>query len=387
MFSEGADPVHLGWSEGPSGSILELLALSTPCRYLLNLVKGKALNLILTTSCVRACPYCFARHAMATTAESGSIMSWENLVHAASFARSSGLRSLSLLGGEPSLHPDFVDMLAFLLDFGLELTVFTCGIMTAPRREALTALLRRESPERISFVVNLNDPALHPPQEGEGEALEAFLEACGPWCAAGHTLGAEAGDPAFLFPMILRHSMQRSLRLGLAQPIVAAKGGAHLSSEEIPRVVTRFMDCAPTLARLGIRPSLDCGFPLCAFTDEQLGRLVRLGAELRFHCQAAVDVWPDMSVFHCYPLFGVERPSLFAFDDYPSLLAHFARFRSLVREELPGMYPRCSDCAHRGAGRCDGGGVCRLLNRFIDEAPVRLPEIRHALSHLARAST
>jgi molybdenum cofactor biosynthesis enzyme MoaA len=114
-------------------------------------------NVLLTQSCVRSCPYCFARKHMSESSPE-DVLSWENLVYLADFFQAAGERQFRLLGGEPALHPDFNDMLLYLLERDFNLTIFTSGVMAETVLKEAVALFGNLPHERLAFVCNLNDP-------------------------------------------------------------------------------------------------------------------------------------------------------------------------------------------------------------------------------------
>ena len=71
-------------------------------------------NILLTEKCVRSCPYCFAKEHM-DGAESDRTITWDNLIYIADLLEISREPHVSLLAGEPTLHPDFIDFVLYLL--------------------------------------------------------------------------------------------------------------------------------------------------------------------------------------------------------------------------------------------------------------------------------
>ena len=84
-------------------------------------------NILLTQKCIRSCPYCFARKHM-HDAPPEDILKWEDLIYIVDFFQAGGDTNISLLGGEPFLHPDIVDYILYIIHRGMHVTVFTSGI-------------------------------------------------------------------------------------------------------------------------------------------------------------------------------------------------------------------------------------------------------------------
>jgi hypothetical protein len=335
-------------------------------------------NILLTSRCNRSCPYCFARREMSGAA-SDQFLSWENLIYITDFLKASGQRHVSLLGGEPTLHPECADFILYLLDRDLEVTVFTNGILSSARLAEFSRYLTGVARERLTFVCNLNDPVQTPAAPQEAARIQRFLAVMGPWAMPGFNIYRLDFSLDFLFDAINRYGMKRHLRLGITHPMPGQADG-FIRPQDIRQVIQRLYAYRPRFDALRIRPGLDCGFPLCQFRDEELGWLHRFPGPLHFACGPALDISPDMSVYYCFPLSNYQRKSLFEFDSLEQIDRHMTRLRQTLKAEIPGIYDDCDGCRHQEDGLCDGGGLCQIVNRFMDEAPVRLPEIEHELA-------
>jgi hypothetical protein len=337
-------------------------------------------NILLTSLCNRSCPYCFAQTEMAS-AGNPRFLSWENLIYIADFLSTSNERSVSLLGGEPTIHPQFVDFVLYLLERDFNVTIFTNGMLSAARHAECKTNLTKASPERLNFVCNLNDPLQTPAPEKEMRRVHDFLALMGPWTTAGFNIYRTDFDLKFVFDLINRFGLKRHVRLGLTQPI-PGKQNAFIQPCEIRAVVERLYSFRDRFDALRIQPGLDCGFPVCRFTDEQLGWLTRAGGRALFGCGPAFDISPDMSVYYCFPLANYRRKSLFDFDCLQEIDAHFRATRDPIKAEIPGIFQECDGCRYQEDGLCAGGGLCQAVYRFVDEAPIRLPEIEHELANI-----
>jgi hypothetical protein len=339
-------------------------------------------NILLTTICNRRCPYCFAKTEMdgATTEE----MTWENLIYIADFLVKSREKKVSLLGGEPTLHQDFVDYVCYLNQRGFDVSVFTNGMVSDDRLSEMKENFSGMPHERLSFVCNLNNPNQTPAPDEETRRIHNFLAAMGPLVGPGFNIYRLDFDLTFLFDLVVRYGLKRTLRLGMTHPI-PGQGNGYIRPEDMGKTIERLYSFKPLMDRLRIRPGLDCGFPICQFTDEQLGWLYRLSRHAKFECGPAIDITPDMSVYSCFPLSQFHRKSIFDFDDLKQVGDYYAKIGDQIRIELAGIFDSCDGCIHRDEGICSGGGVCQLVNKFVGEATIRLPEIENELhkSHMS----
>lgn len=324
-------------------------------------------NILLTHSCVRSCPYCFAE-TLTRHASGSEMMTWENLIYIVDFFEQGGDRSVALLGGEPLSHPEAVDFIAYITARGLHVTLFTSGITDEDTRRRLALLLSRLTTGQLTVVVNYNHPSLGTP--AQQKAVESFLELAGPFVIPGVNIYKPDFDLQHVVDIVNRFGLQRNLRVGIAHPVPGGDN-SHLSPEEIKAAMATLMSQLPLLEAAGITMLMDCGFPLCAFSDSLLGRLYRHtgGKSMAFVCAPSVDVDPQMNVWNCFPTAAYRKASLFDFDSPEQLTEWLSEFHRSVRIEHGGLYPECDDCDYRHRGLCSGGCLAHPLTQFINEPP------------------
>jgi radical SAM protein with 4Fe4S-binding SPASM domain len=325
-------------------------------------------NVLMTEQCVRSCPYCFAGKRMAHS-DRDSFLSWEDLIYIADLHKIAGEKSVRLLGGEPTLHPQFVDMVLYLSARGFHVHVFTSGILSDSRLSELETALQDMPAERVSFTCNINDPQLSPPDEVS--RVEQFLEVFGNRITPGFNIYHLEFALEFIFQYINAFGLHRHIRIGLAHPIFG-HDNLFVAPQQIEKAISRLVNYFPLFERLKVRIGLDCGFPLCKFSDEQLGKLYYLNeGRIRFGCDPVIDIGPDAMVWACFPLSEYHRRSLYEFDHLNQVREFYDGVFRNVRIEVGGIFEECDHCPHRESGLCKGGCIAHSLNMMQNEPPVR----------------
>jgi cyclic pyranopterin phosphate synthase len=316
-------------------------------------------NLLLTRKCVRKCPYCFADQYMSEAA--GGFLGWDDYIYVLDFYERNGIRAVSLLGGEPTVHPDAPEMIDYALQRGFDVRVFTSGVMSARTRERVQDVWMRHEPARsVHFIVNANEPGSTP--AGELQSQQAFLELAGSRASLSFNIYRADFDLSFAVGYMSRYDLKPVLRLGLAHPIAsAADGNAFVGPEQYRGVADRLASFFPLLDANKVMPSLDCGFPPCMFTDAQLGQLLKLRTVFSWTCGPVIDIGPDLQIWPCFPLSHIRSKTLYDFDTLDDVL----RFLSTeVRNRVGGncgIYLQCDDCAYKARQLCSGGCVTYML--------------------------
>ena len=325
-------------------------------------------NVLLTEKCVRACPYCFAKDYMSDKSED-SFLSWDNLLYLADFFEASNEPNFSLLGGEPTLHPDFVEFVLYLQERGFHVTVFTSGILSESKLTETAEYLSRINPEKLSFVCNLNAPELS--TAGQLKRIEDFFRAFRDHTSLGVNIYQLDFDLSYLFDAFIKFGIRKNLRIGLAHPILG-ENNMFIKPADMRTMAERFMSFMPMFERYKVIPGFDCGMPLCVFTDEELGRLFKVcRTNIKFGCGPAIDIGPQMDVWACFPLSGYLKRSIYEFDDMREVAAFFKNQHHATRIEASGLFLECDSCELFDEQLCMGGCVSHQLSQMKEEPPVR----------------
>lgn len=310
-------------------------------------------NILLTNYCNRRCPYCFAQQRVVHGG--GQAISAENLGKALEFLKRSSLTSVGLLGGEPTLHPDFPEVLDRVLSYGFHVKLFTNGMMPDPAVERLA----KEEPGRVLTIVNVNHPDETP--ESEREHVAATLEVLGKRASLGFNIYRPDFDAAFLIDLVERYGLAPHIRIGLAQPILGGQN-AYVQREEYPVVGHRLARFAERTGPKGINVGLDCGFTLCMFAPEDIGPMMYNGVTFKLLCSPVIDIGVDLSVWCCFPLSQWETTHLDQFENRQQAVQYYER--KLEPFRAVGATKDCLECRHKAALNCRGGCAAQAIASF-----------------------
>ncbi len=302
-------------------------------------------NLAVTTTCNRSCVYCFGRNAP------GESMSDGVFHRALDLAERSDMEDVRLLGGEPTLHPDFPRLVREALDRDLDLSLFSNGLMPEP---ALEAVLRHQ----VRVVVNVNEPKARGP--GETERQEATLRRLGELALVGFNIHRAGAELDFLLDLIERFGLEPAIRLGLAHPVVGGDNRS-LHPKQYPEVGRRIVAFAERAGRAGVSLELDCGFVPCMFP--QGGRELGLSrSALGRRCNPILDVLPQGQVVACFPLAQVCQTRIHGHSTTLGLRRALEERLGLYRGL--GIYRECSVCELHRNGACLGGCLAAAMQRL-----------------------
>jgi radical SAM protein with 4Fe4S-binding SPASM domain len=306
-------------------------------------------NIILNSNCNRKCVYCFSHLGNREKKQ----LTLDNLTVICDFLDRSRKRKVNVLGGEPSLHPQFDLFLEYLISRGYVVHVFTNGMMPSSALEAVRVLIAKRglTRKRLKFIVNVNEERYRSEEEKRLQAKT--FRVLGDFATLSFNIFETGCELDFLAQLIDENRLIPEIRLGLASP-VSGKGNRYLQVKSYRGIAQKIYEFSDTCQEGGIDLVFDCGFPLCIFTDEEIGKLYKHKTQLKFTCRPIPDIDPELNVYHCYPLSGYHPRSLAQFRDLGDVRRYFMDL--LRRSDLqPGIFETCIECAYRRRGMCAGG--------------------------------
>ena len=297
-------------------------------------------------------------------------LTWDNLIYIVDFLEGSNERHISLLGGEPLLHPHIAEFIIYLNERGFFVTIFTSGIMPDEKFDTFVhKLLSYGENLNVGFVCNVNDPKLS--KKSELEKVKRFFSVFGEKCSLSFNIYRLDFNMDFLINYIVDYNLGRHIRLGLAHPIPGAKN-LYISPKDFSIVKDKLMAHFITMEQFEIVPGFDCGFPMCMFSNEELGLIYKYSmGQVTFQCGPAIDVGTDLSCWSCFPLSGFNKRSLYEFNSYKELYEFYESKMHEVRDDVCGIYLECDTCKYRRERLCSGGCLAHILNNIQNEGGLR----------------
>jgi radical SAM protein with 4Fe4S-binding SPASM domain len=320
-------------------------------------------NLSISTVCNARCPYCFTLDHLARHGERGegelrgkSFLPVEGLDRRLEFLARSGIREVRLLGGEPTLHPEFPALIERTTRAGFRLVVFSNGMMPEEALACLAAL----DPKQCTVLLNLNEPR----GTGDGAVLDqqrATMRRLGARVQPGLNIWRTDFRPDFLLPLIAASGCKKVIRVGMAQPCLSGSN-RHVTPNQYRSIAVKLVQFAGDAAGEGVSLDVDCGFVRCMFSDAEMESLRAWGAQMEWRCNPILDVGVDGDVIHCYPLSGLARIPLSEGVDAATLRREFEARTWLYRQA--GVYRECSSCPLKARQECTGGCLAATIRRF-----------------------
>jgi hypothetical protein len=315
-------------------------------------------NLVVSRVCNLKCSYCFAENYFQKNKLSfkSPFISLEAFEHHLDFLERSGINEIRLIGGEPTLHPQFAELILRARARGRHIIVFSNGLLSEPVLDSLLSL----PPETCTILVNMNTAEEIGSDRLVGQRRQDFLRLLGPRAVMSYTICNPSFDLLPIQDALLEAGCRKIIRLGLAHPTMSAHN-EYLNPKQYPIVGHKIASFASIAAKQAILLDLDCGFIRCMFSDEDLDALNQARANIGWHCNPILDIDLDQTAIFCFPLEDRAKVSLNDGLDATELRAHLAA-QVQVYDSI-GIYKECSVCSLMN-GECTGGCLANRIKRF-----------------------
>jgi len=302
-------------------------------------------NISITTECNRRCKYCFAEDSQSDTAI--KVMSREIFLAAIEYLKRSKIRQLRLLGGEPTLHPDFAWMIGVAEREGFQLMIFSNGLIN----NHILKRLKRLNPEKLTILLN----TIHP-LENDSIGIKKqqnTMNELGKRVMAGINIYRRKMELDYLLDYVTKFDLKREIRIGISHTVLS-RNNVFLHPKFYQQVGLDILDFIKKAKEQDISIGFDCGFVPCMFPEKSFEFLGNMMNKTGVCCNPNLDLLPDGNFISCYPLHYMKRISLTEKIDAPYLIDEFKKSRDQLQKI--GIYSHCVECP-LFANRCNGGCV------------------------------
>ena len=286
----------------------------------------------------------------------------ENFDVALEFLTRTGPVNIGLIGGEPTLHPHFDEIVrrAVACENVTMLTVYTNGLLIEKHADVLSL-------PKVTLLVNWNAP--NELREGAFEQIKrgvdelVFNRDMRRRINLGLNLHGETMEYGYMLDLLERHGFDK-VRISLTVPEFPEGCGQN--------AIERFRACKPFLLKMfadmdaiGVLPYYDCNRPpWCIWSDEEKQWLRDLAArhgadectlvDTESFCRPVIDVLPDLRAVRCFGMSAFEKADIRDYANINDLVAHFMRRIDRPAYRIKAM-PECENCHLRRTWLCCQG--------------------------------
>jgi len=315
------------------------------------------MNILFTNYCNQQCPYCFAAYKLKQNqAAEKSYISLNNLKKVLNFCKKSRISYIGILGGEPTLHPDFSKAIKMIVNEGLHFKIFSNGII---RKEKDVLFLRDIDDKMCDIAININ--AKNSYKRGEYGVVKETLKILHKKISLAFNIYKENFKVCFLIELIKKYNLKKKVRLGIASPVLGYNN-QYVPLDKHRIIAKKIVEFVSKCDKTDISCSFDCGFTLCSFTKPECGELQYFNSPLATFCNTALDVAPDLTVWRCFATSALWNRNLTDFKNIDEALRFFEdKFKAF--QEI-GATEKCFRCKYLRRKQCGGGCLVHTLKSF-----------------------
>lgn len=306
-------------------------------------------NLLLTTRCNLSCTYCFAKERMSHNGHRD--ISMEDVTKVISILKRSNDFNFRLMGGEPTTHPRFKDIVLLAAGEGMHIDLLSNG--TWPN--AYNELFGQISPNKLLFLLNIDHPDNYTPALWKRIETNLFALAGRRGVSLSFNIFSKNPQYQYLFELTTKYNIRR-VRLSFSLPVLDTHN-TRLDLEEYGDMADFIIAFTRQCAFRGVEVQLDNAVPLCIFSNAQAGELLLKGIldlNRNARCRPIIDIGPDLSVWPCFCLSSFNNRQLDEFDTIPEIVAYYETALRPYQEDIFPM-EKCYDCDLRTRWGCQGG--------------------------------
>lgn len=309
-------------------------------------------NIAIVNYCNLKCPYCFADDMIHQKANAMTI---EDFQKALEFLSRTPKNYVGIIGGEPTLHPDFKEILKEVNKYCKEVdtgaTLFTNGINLEPFLPYIG--------DRIGILINCNSPQFQPAESyAKLQEVLNHLDDLS-WFDRKVTCGCNIHpgleDYSYMWDIVKAHKLTH-IRVSVVSP--AAQFECYRTDKEgyYNMMKSRFLQFCKDGLKHKCELGIDCGhIPFCYFTREEKELVMdACGGHYQEQdfCHPVVDITPDFMATACFGAY--EEVDIRNFNNLDELETYLLLKHSYPRVQA-NCTGKCTTCKKHELLQCQGG--------------------------------
>ncbi len=228
------------------------------------------------------------------------------------FLEKNSQKEIRLMGGEPTLHSRFKEIVNYALSRKFKIRLFTNGFFSEE-------LARWMAEKKQSIVYSVNLAAISSAPEEKKLVVENNLKILGEASKINGSITIDSADfdkYVSVVALVEKNKLE-SVRIAVANNMMDNSCGGSVS-DDYKNIISVVVGLAYKLKEVGVSQlSFNCGFAPCMFEENELKRLLKEGIRLRgWGCRGkagSFDVSSDLYTFPCFIADELKTAKIFDF--------------------------------------------------------------------------
>lgn len=336
------------------------------------------MNIVINGKCTKSCSFCFESADFKNNTKDMSMEDFEKIIDL-SIESPDKIITINILGGEPSIHPNFLDMIDIMLKKESELPLeryFDLGIIT--NGDLLGTYIHKlyKFRYRVAFLLNASSMAWNKKELiSKIDKLSKFQKTSNIDFGVSFTVTdfSILDDLKFL---IERYKREELFHYRVAFASISSQSDFNYYIHNKKYVLEAYDYLNSQNREIGI----DCSrIPTCAFTEEEFKKLQTYNIAkikndqnyLYASCINNADILPNGEIIHCMPLkeYNFKNKSYHEFNNIDDIYKYTYEIKiDAFRQKLKNATV-CKDCPLYKANKCFAG--CLGMNLIPEDEEIR----------------
>jgi len=246
-------------------------------------------------------------------------------------------KRVKILGGEPTLHPNFKEMINYLKEKKIVATILTNFYFDKKN-------LKYFLPEVVEEVLG----TYYPSKKLDYNVKELIKK--GNTVVLSYNISKKNKNYKYIIDATKKFGLKK-VRFSIAHPSSRRKND-YVKIEELTEVGKVVMDFVRDCVNNDLTPVLDCTLPLCMLGDKKnIKYFTEKVTNSTEPCGIPLDLTPDMDFIYCFPLAEYAKTNINEVKSFKDLTK--ALDVSKLREKF--LFEDCKTCVYWYRKQCQGG--------------------------------
>ena len=312
-----------------------------------------AIRIVTNYNCNLSCKYCFEQHLW----RNKEIITPEELKYILDFNKKYD-NQIMLLGGEPTLHPQFLKLVDALKSYPENSNyLLTNGIFSSAYQDVIIENFKL-------ILVNINEPNKY--SKANWTILEENLKTIasdtgGCQVQIGINLYDKNQKLDYLIPLFTNFHLLKEVRVSFANPNYCFTN-EYVDLVKMKEMAPLFMGLVAMAHFYGFTVKSDCPIPFCLFSSEDLKNVGKFISNFTFSsCKGDYTFFPGLKVGHCFASFS-DIYDLKKFKNPQEIEFAISKKESEL-DNVP-SFPECEKCFFWQQRVCQGGCLGHKLKKL-----------------------
>lgn len=281
-------------------------------------------NILLTNHCNQHCPFCFAQKEMKTSETKD--MSVQDFKWLVKLLKKNGVNDLRLMGGEPTIHPQFPEVLEIGIKHFRRVLIFSNGLIPEKSHRSIQKNL-----EKLEFNFNIATPIFTNQEKRQDIIKKISNLSARSKSSVAFTVFDMGQDYAQLLSVFEPKTLAN---LGVAFSFAKSLYGSKpaFTQDQYLDLGEKIVKTTRDIYDLGVRDIyIECGLKKSMFNQKQINYLQERTVIRGWGCSgkwSSFDITADLSVIPCFPFYKEIRFQLKADSDLYKLKNKINRIRA-----------------------------------------------------------